>query len=101
MVGEYAGLRLRLSRDEFESLIALARQEMRDPQEQARFMLRQVLLVEADNAQKNANRGAMDSDPQRAAVARDFSCPSETTALCLRQGRQTETGPTTLRRKER
>jgi len=59
------------------------------------------LLAEVDRVQKNANRDTMDSDTQRAAVARDFSCPSETTALCLRQGRQTETGPTTLRRKER
>lgn len=99
---EYAGLSLRLSRNEFKSLIGLSLREMHHSRDQARYPLKNALEAEAaDIPGENANRDAMDSDPQRAAVARDFSCPSETTALCLRQGRQTETGPTTLRRKER
>lgn len=101
-MSEYAGLSIRLSRREFERLIELAQRDLRHPRDQAVYLLRQAMVSDAgDVPEENANRDAMDSDPQRAAVARDFSCPSETTALCLRQGRQTETGPTTLRRKER
>lgn len=45
-----------------------AMRELRRPREQARFLLRQALLAATDNPETR-NRGAMDSDPQRAAAA--------------------------------
>lgn len=55
--------------EEREALRALAQRELRDPRDHARYLLRQALGLGGDNVQPNANRGAMDSDPQRAAVA--------------------------------
>jgi hypothetical protein len=64
-----------LSKDEFFALREAASKNYRHPREQARWLLRQVLVI-ADARPgtmpldvENANRGAMDSDPQRTAVA--------------------------------
>jgi hypothetical protein len=86
---------LPLSKKVFVAMQVAMSSEYRHPRDQPCWLLCGTLELDADSIQENANRDAMDSDPQRAAVARDFSCPSETTALCLRQGRQTETGHTT------
>ncbi|MDI9547708.1 MAG: hypothetical protein QM346_08900 [Chloroflexota bacterium] len=68
-MNEYAGLNIRLSRGEFERLSAMAQRDLRHPRDQARYLLRQALSAEADDAMKNANRGAVDVEAQRAAVA--------------------------------
>ncbi len=53
--------------EEREALRAYAKREMRQPQEQARYLLRLALgLAEQPETR---NRGAMDCDPQHAAAA--------------------------------
>ncbi len=60
-----------LTEDECNALRRLANAELRDPREQARYLLRAALGLTGDAVQPspNANRGAKDFDPQRAAVA--------------------------------
>lgn len=66
-MNEYAGINVRLSRGEFERLSAAAQRDLRHPRDQARYLLR--LALGLTDVHENANRGAMDFDPQRAAVA--------------------------------
>ena len=61
---------LRLNPCESRALYAAALQDLRRPTDQARMLLRQALgLTDITTATTNANRGAMDFDPQRAAIA--------------------------------
>lgn len=68
-MAEYAGINLRLSRDEFERLTSAAQRELRHPRDQARMLLRQALGLTPDANHTNANRGAKVSQAQRAAIA--------------------------------
>ena len=68
-MNEYRRIHVPLSKEEFVTLQGAASNDLRHPRDQARYLLRAALGLGGDNVQPNANRGAMDSDPQRAAVA--------------------------------
>ena len=58
-----------MSIEERDALRASARQDLRNPQDQARWLLRKALGLETDVIRKSANRGAVEVEAQRAAVA--------------------------------
>jgi hypothetical protein len=60
-----------LTEDECNALRTMANAELRDPREQARYLLRAALGLSGNDVQPrpNANRVAKDFDPQRDAVA--------------------------------
>jgi hypothetical protein len=64
----YERLTLLLEPAEGAALREAAKANLRRPPDQARYLLRSVLLGDREVATKNANGGAMDLDPQRAAV---------------------------------
>lgn len=68
-MSEYAGINLRLSRDEFERITAIARRELRTPRDQARYLLRQALGLTEAKSQPMHNRAGQGSEATPSAVA--------------------------------
>lgn len=68
-MNEYAGVNVRLSREEFERLAHTANRDLRHPRDQARYLLRLALgLTDGQQPAPMTDRGAQELDPQRAAA---------------------------------
>lgn len=65
---EYTRITVPLSQDEFEALRNLAFRDYRHPREQARFLLRHILLGEQQDV-KNKNGDALVSQAGRVAIS--------------------------------
>lgn len=67
-MSDYVRMTIAIPKDAYARLRDLAQRDMRQPRQQAHWLLYQSLGL-VDLPQETRNRGAMDSDPQHAAVA--------------------------------
>lgn len=68
-MSDYVRMTMAVPKEVYSLLRESGQREMRQPRQQAHWLLYQALGLTGDDVQPNANRGAKDSDPQRAAIA--------------------------------
>lgn len=67
-MSDFVRMTIAIPKDAYARLRESAQQEMRQPRQQAHWLLYQSLGL-TEQPQKNADRGAVDSNPQHAAAA--------------------------------